>query len=143
MGEDIDEFDESAAAEADGIIIGAPTWNTGADEARSGTGMDDFLADTLPNINVKGKKVAIFGCGDQQSYSEYYCDAAGEIYDKFTEAEAQIYGMTATDGYDHESSKAEVDGKFVGLLFDEDNQSDMSEGRAEAWVEQLKSEGFF
>jgi len=28
-------------------------------------------------------------------------------------------------------------------MFDEDNQYDMSEDRAKAWVEQLKGEGFF
>ena len=53
-----------------------------------------------------------------------------------------MMGATATDGYDHTSSKAERDGKFVGLMCDEDNQYDMSEDRAKAWVEQLKSEGF-
>merc|ERR1712029_1268433 len=46
----------------------------------------------------------------------------------------KIVGSTSTDGYDHESSKAERDGKFVGLMCDEDNQYDMSEDRAKAWV---------
>ena len=79
-----------------------------------------------------------------------------------------MMGATATDGYDHTSSKAERDGKFVGLMCDEDNQYDFSEDRAvsaalmicgsvvsgfslvsrdirlqKAWVEQLKGEGFF
>ncbi len=52
-------------------------------------------------------------------------------------------GSTSTDGYDHQASKAERDGKFIGLMCDEDNQYDMSEDRAKAWVEQLKGEGFF
>merc|ERR1740124_1095119 len=30
--------------------------------------------------------------------------------------------MTSTDGYNHAGSKAEIDGKFVGLMCDEDNQ---------------------
>ena len=41
-----------------------------------------------------------------------------------------MMGFTATDGYDHTSSKAERDGKFIGLMCDEDNQYDMSEDRA-------------
>ena len=53
-----------------------------------------------------------------------------------------MYGITSTDGYEHLSSKAQRDGKFVGLMFDEDNQYDMSENRAKAWVAQLKYEGF-
>jgi flavodoxin I len=54
-----------------------------------------------------------------------------------------MFGLTSTDGYEHTSSKAELDGKFVGLMMDEDNQYDLSEGRAKAWVAQLKEEGFF
>merc|ERR1712071_461988 len=127
----------------DSLIMGAPTWHTGADEQRSGTSWDDWLYDTLPNLDLTGKKVAIFGCGDQESYADYYCDAAGELFDKFTAAGATIYGKTSTEGYDHSESKAEVDGKFVGLMCDEDNQYDESESRAQAWVAQLKEEGFF
>jgi len=52
-----------------------------------------------------------------------------------------MVGFTSTDDYDHQGSKAERDGKFVGLLCDEDNQYDLSEERAKAWVEQLKGEG--
>ena len=36
-----------------GIIVGAPTWNTGADEARSGTAWDDVLEE------IKGKLMAL------------------------------------------------------------------------------------
>ena len=72
-----------------------------------------------------------------------YCDAAGELYDLFSAKGCTMFGLTSTDGYEHTSSKAELDGKFVGLMMDEDNQYDLSEGRAKAWVAQLKEEGFF
>merc|ERR1712129_265423 len=104
---------------------------------------DDWLYDTLPNVNLDGKKVAVFGVGDQQSYCDNYCDAAGELYDLFSAKGAKLYGFTSTDGYDHTESKAVYDGKFCGLMCDKDNQYDESEGRANAWVEQLKGEGFF
>lgn len=138
------DVSDDAVKGEDCIIVGAPTWHTGEDECRSGTAWDEWLYDTLPNLGLEGKKVAIFGCGDQQSYSDYYCDAAGELYDQFTAAGAKVYGMTSTEGYEHVESKAEVeDGKFCGLMFDEDNQYDMSEDRAKNWVAQLKEEGFF
>merc|ERR1711937_42547 len=140
---DIADADDSAIGGDDSLIMGAPTWHPGADDQRSGTGWDDWLYENLPNIDVSGKKVAIFGCGDQASYSEYYCDAAGELYDQLTAAGATVFGATATDGYDHDDSKAIRDGKFIGLMCDEDNQYDLSEDRAKAWVEQLKGEGFF
>jgi flavodoxin I len=125
------------------LIVGAPTWHTDAESERSGTTWDEWLYETLPNLDLDGKKVAIFGCGDQESYGDYYCDAAGELYDQFKAKGATIFGATSTDGYNHEASKAEVDGKFVGLMCDEDNQYDESEGRAQAWIAQLKEEGFF
>merc|ERR1712176_649922 len=142
MGTDIDDAEEDDITGGDSLIIGAPTWHTDADEQRSGTAWDDWLYDTLPNLDVSGKKVAIFGVGDQQSYGDNYCDAAGELYDLFTAAGAKVYGMTSQDGYDHVESKAVYDGKFVGLMCDEDNQYEMSADRANAWVAQLKDEGF-
>merc|ERR1711983_758647 len=141
--EDIGDASDDAIQGHDSLIIGAPTWNTGADEQRSGTAWDDWLYDSLPNLDFDGKKVAVFGCGDQESYMDYYCDAAGELYDKFVEKGCKVYGFTPTDGYNHQDSKAQRDGKFIGLMCDEDNQNDMSEDRAKAWVAQLKDEGFF
>uniref|UniRef100_A0A6T8KKF1 Flavodoxin-like domain-containing protein n=1 Tax=Proboscia inermis TaxID=420281 RepID=A0A6T8KKF1_9STRA len=128
---------------ADALIVGAPTWHTDSEDQRSGTAWDDWLYSSLPNRNVQGKKVAIFGVGDSASYSEYYCDAAGELYDQFVKAGAKVYGFVSTEGYEHSASKAEKDGKFVGCMFDEDNQYDLSEERANKWVQQLKDEGFF
>jgi flavodoxin I len=170
--EDIGDASAKEVANYDCLIVGAPTWHTDADEQRSGTAWDDFLYDTLPSIDLEGKKVAVFGMGDQQvrwfclyvpsvryyfftkneltffcnheqGYGDNYCDAAGELYDLFSAKGCKMFGLTSTDGYDHMSSKAEIDGKFVGLMFDEDNQYDLSEDRAKKWVGQLKEEGFF
>ena len=140
--QDIVDTSDDEILDKDAIIVGAPTWHTGADEQRSGTSWDDWLYDTLPNLDISGKKVAVFGVGDQESYGDYYCDAAGELYDQFEAKGCKMFGFTSTDGYHHISSKAERDGKFIGQMFDEDNQYDLSEDRAKAWVAQLKSEGF-
>jgi flavodoxin I len=126
----------------DAVIVGAPTWHTGADEQRSGTDWDDWLYKTLPKLDMTGRKVAIFGVGDQESYMDNFCDAAGELYDLFTAKGAKIYGLTSQEGYNHVESKAVKDGKFCGLMCDEDNQYDLSEERAKNWISQLKAEGF-
>jgi len=139
----IDDASDSDFTGSDSLIVGCPTWNTGADEQRSMTGWDEWLYDNMNSIDLKGKKVAFFGVGDQMSYMDNYCDAVGELYDRFTEKGCTAFGMTSTDGYSHSESKSEIDGKFVGLVCDQDNQDDMSEDRAKAWVEQLKTEGFF
>ena len=128
-------------AACDGLIVGAPTWNTGADDMRSGTDMDDWLYSTLPGADLSGKKVAVFGCGDQCGYSGNFCDAVGELYDCLTAQGASVVGMVDTGDYDFADSKAVRDGKFCGLLCDEDNEYEKSEGRVNAWVEQIKSEG--
>lgn len=49
----------------DSIIVGSPTWNTGAPKERTLTGWDQWLYRELPKLDLKGKKVAIFGCGGE------------------------------------------------------------------------------
>lgn len=142
--DDIADASDDEINEATGLIVGAPTWHTDVDEERSGTSWDDWLYNTLPNLDISGKRVAIFGCGDSQNYGDYYCDAAEELHSQFTEAGATIFGLTSTDGYSHTASKAEIEpGKFCGLMCDEDNHGEISPRRAKKWVAQLKEEGFF
>ena len=113
---DIGDAKESEIAECDSLIVGAPTWHTGADSERSGTAWDEWLYNTLPNLDVGSKNVAIFGVGDQQSYCDNFCDAAGELYDLFSAKGCKVFGMTSQEGYDHVESKAVVDGKFCGYV---------------------------
>ncbi|NBV74537.1 MAG: hypothetical protein EBR59_00710 [Methylococcaceae bacterium] len=58
----------------------------------------------------------------------------GMLYDAFADAGAKFIGFTSTDGYTYDRSKAELDGQFVGLVLDEDNQKDQTEGRLSAWL---------
>merc|ERR1711990_316584 len=139
---DIGDLDGAGVAAFDGLIIGAPTWHTGADTERSGTAWDDFLYGDLAGIDLAGKKVAVFGVGDQGGYADNFCDAMDELATCFKDRGAEIIGSWSTDGYDHEESKSVIDGdKFVGLACDEDNQPEMSEDRVKAWVDQIKGEG--
>merc|ERR1719335_1105201 len=140
---DIGDVETDEVMGKDAIIIGAPTWHTGADKERTGTAWDEWLYETLPDLDFSGKKIAIFGVGDSASYGDNYCDATGELYDCFTAKGAKVFGSTSTDeGFDYVESKGVKDGKFVGKTFDEDNYADDSEGRVDTWIEQLKGEGF-
>lgn len=87
------------------------------------------------------RQVAIFGVGDQVSYSDNFCDAMDELAECFEKAGAKLIGFTSTEGYEHTDSKALRGDKFCGLACDEDNQSDLSEQRVKNWINQLKSEG--
>lgn len=117
------------------LIFGTSTWGYGEMQ-------DDWAAfeSNLDNIDFEEKTVAFFGLGDQYSYIETFVDAMGLLYEAVKAKRAKIAGMWPTKGYEYDSSKAEVDGKFVGLALDEDNQTDMTEGRIKTWTEQLKSE---
>ncbi|KAJ8598516.1 hypothetical protein CTAYLR_001388 [Chrysophaeum taylorii] len=138
---DIGSVEASTFTGFDGMICGAPTWHTGADEQRSGTSWDDVLYGWMQEADLSGKTIAIFGVGDQGSYAENFCDAAGELYDVLTERGAKVIGFTSTDGYDHDDSKAIRDGMFCGLMCDEDNQYDLSAERASTWISKLKADG--
>jgi len=136
----IDDIETEDLAGYDGLIVGAPTWNTDADELRSGTAWDDVL-DTIRGLDLKGKPVAVFGCGDSGSYGDNFCDAIEEVHSTFAAAGAKMIGQVDASGYSHSESKSEQGGKFLGLPCDQDNEADMSEDRVKAWVAQLKSEG--
>lgn len=123
-------------------IMGTPTWHTDAESERSGTSWDQWLYEDLPKFDFKDKKVAIFGVGDAVNYPENFCDAMGELYDCFVKSGAKMYGAQATDVIEFSESKSIRDGKFVGAVFDEDNESDKSQERAATWLTALKSEGF-
>jgi flavodoxin I len=143
--EDVETLEDVAAAFAahDALIVGTPTWNTGADVERSGTGWDELYYDKIPTMKeaLKGKKVAVFGLGDQESYAENFADATGELFDVFEGLGCKMLGAWSMEGYEHEDSKSIRGDKFCGLLLDVVNQEELTEGRAKKWVEQLKGEG--
>ena len=83
----------------DGLICGIPTWNTGAEELRSGTAWDDLL-EKIGALDLKGKPVAVFGLGDSVGYGQDYVDAMEELHRYFEKAGAKMVGYVSLDGYD-------------------------------------------
>ncbi len=133
-----DEF-----AKHDAIIVGTPTWNTGAEIERSGTAWDDVYYGEISDLSLDGKPVAVFGLGDQSSYGANYADASGELFDVFEGKGCNMVGMTDVDNtYEHEESKAQRGDKFVGLLLDQMNQDDLTPDRVGKWVNMLVEAGF-
>lgn len=100
---------------------------------------EDFFP-KLKSADLNGKTVALFGCGDQYSYPDSFMDAIGIVYLALKEKGCKLIGKTSTDGYDYEESVAEIDGEFVGLAIDEDNESNLTDERVKNWVEQIKGE---
>ncbi len=134
-----DVNDVSEFSDLDGIICGIPTWNTGADIERSGTAWDSLL-DDIGGLNLKGKKVAIFGLGDSSTYTENFCDAMEELHSHFVKAGASMVGYVSKSDYTFEESKSVIGESFCGLPLDEDSESDMTDDRLAKWAIQLKAE---
>jgi len=141
---DIEEVDSVADefSKYDALIVGTPTWNTGADTERSGTGWDEIYYSEMQELDIAGKKVAVFGLGDSISYSENYGDATGELHDVFEKLGCVMMGYTSQEGYEHDDSKAIRGDKFCGLLLDAVNQEELTDDRVKNWVDKLFGEGF-
>ncbi len=132
--DDLKEFQDH-----DGIICGIPTWNTGADSERSGTAWDTLL-DEISELDLSGRKVAIFGLGDSSTYTENYCDAMEELHRFFKTAGASMVGYVSASEYTFDESKSVDNGSFCGLPLDEDSESDLTDARLVKWADQLKNE---
>lgn len=125
------------------LIVGSPTLGDGElpglDTGLSQPGWAEFLPQ-LAAADLTGKTVAIFGLGDQKKYPNEFVDAIGLLHDAFAARGARVVGRWPTAGYDFAESKA-VDGDdFLGLALDQHHQALLSEGRIDAWLEQIKPE---
>ncbi len=133
----ITEVTPADFAVPENIILGIPTWHIGE--------LQDDWAAMLPliesvNPNVSGKKVAIFGLGDQKGYPDTYVDAIQMLWEPFEKRGAKLFGLWPTKGYEFKKSKALQGDKFMGLVIDIENQDHLTDGRIKAWAAQIKTE---
>jgi flavodoxin long chain len=115
------------------MVVGVPTWNTGQMQ-------DDWEAflPRLAQLDLSGKKIAMFGLGDQNGYGFNFLDALGMLADAFMDRGALLWGMWSTQGYAYEESKADVEkSHFLGLGIDQDGQKEQTSARIQAWVKQV------
>lgn len=119
------------------LLLGLSTWYDG--ELQSD--WDEFF-EQFQTIDFTGKKVALFGLGDQEGYAEFFVDGIGIIGEVVERQGGTLFGLWPKDDYTYEASKAERNGKLLGLAIDEDNQPEKTDARLEAWIQQLQEEGF-
>lgn len=127
------DISADTVADYKNLLLGTSTW--GAGELQ-----DDWYdgLKALKAADLNGKVVAIFGCGDCESYCDTFCGGMGELYEGLEGSGATFVGAVSTDGYSYDDSTAVVDGKFVGLALDDVNEDDKTESRLDAWVEKIK-----
>lgn len=119
----------------DNLIVGASTWFDGELPVYW-----DELIPEVESLNLKGKKIAIFGLGDQVNYPENFVDGMGILANAFEKAGAKLVGFTPSEGYKFEQSQALRKGKWCGLVLDLENQPELTDKRIEDWCKQIKSE---
>ena len=132
---DVSSIDADTINGFDSLVLGSSTWGYGELQ-------DDWYdgVNTLKSAELAGKTIALFGCGDAESYCDTFCDAIGLIYNEIKDSGAKFVGAVSKDDYTFDGSASEVDGMLVGLALDELNDSGNTDSRIEKWVEAIKGE---
>ncbi len=130
----IEEVTEEKFMEFSHYILAVPTWFDGE--------LPNYWDEFLPSVeddSLKGKNFALFGGGDQKGYAENFVDGIGILADFLEARGGNIVGMTSTEGYEFESSRAQRGDEFVGLALDIENQAALTDERIKNWVADLKT----
>lgn len=130
-----EEVNEENFLKFDNYIIGVATWWDG----ELPNYWDEFVP-AMEDMDLSGKKFAIYGLGDQHGYPENFNDGVGLFAELVEQQGGKVVGYTSAEGYSFESSYALKGDQFCGLCLDQENQARLSNGRIEKWVKQIKKE---
>jgi flavodoxin I len=115
------------------LIVGSPSMDGGA----LADNWQQFVEGAGAGLDFTGKKVALFALGDQVGYPDAFVDGLGVLYETLLRVGATIVGTWPTEGYRYRHSRAEVDGQFVGLVIDQENQPELTDDRIARWTRAL------
>ncbi len=122
------------------LILGTPTYGQGQlpglSTGNATSSWEEFLP-TLAGHDFTGKKIAIYGLGNQKSYPDEFVDAVFYLAEQFKQCGATLIGDWSTAGYTFNASKAVVDGRFLGLALDQENQKQLTAERLSSWLNSL------
>lgn len=131
---DAAKLTEALVNDYEALLLGTSTWGDGDLQ-------DDWYdaVKVLQGMDLSSKVIALFGCGDSDSYTDTFCDGMGILYNDLQATGAKFCGSVSTDGYTFDNSIAVADGKFVGLAIDEVNEDGNTDERIAHWVDTLKN----
>lgn len=124
----------------DALILGTPSYGIGDLPGLSTGCMEPNWAEFLPQLDgfdLSGKRVALFGLGNQERYTDRFASSMIHLYRWFYGYGADIVGHWSTAGYQFEHSHAVIDHRFVGLALDQRTQPHLTEQRIQAWLAQV------
>ncbi|MDO5045897.1 flavodoxin domain-containing protein [Campylobacter sp.] len=100
---------------------------------------DDWKAklNLLKEANLKGKKVALIGVGNQERHGDNFCGGMVEFL-PFVKG-AVLVGASEKDEYKFDYSSSFINGKFIGLALDTKGDKEY-EKRIDKWVSKIKAQ---
>lgn len=113
------------------LVLGSSTWGNGELQ----DDWYDFIAGAQA-LDLKGKKIAIFGCGDE-TMSDTFCNAVGIIYDKLRDTGAIFIGEFPAKEYHYDHSDATDGDTMRGLVLDETNHPELTDKRLKMWAQEI------
>ena len=138
----IKNCDPAALSSYNKLIFGISTLGrTNWDSEHEDNDWDLFFTH-LKEVDWKNKQVAIYGLGDQINYPDHFVDAIGWLYTRLKALNVDVVGSVADEGYQYNNSEALLEGEFMGLPLDEDNEPEKTLERVTNWLGELKKEGF-
>jgi flavodoxin I len=132
---DIAHNDVRKMEEYELLLVGCPTWNVGQLQSDW-----EDAEGQIAQLDLRGKRLALFGCGDQGGYPDTFQDAIGILAKAMRKRGASLVGYWPTEGYDFYESLGVEDGKFMGLALDNDVQDYLTNERIREWVRQIVGE---
>ena len=125
----------------DALILGVPSYGDGALPGRGAkcieANWEEFLQG-LGEVDLSGKRIALFGLGAQERYADCFASSMIQLYRVLKNYGADIVGSWSTEGYEFKHSASIVDGRFVGLVIDQRTQGMLTDQRIQVWVDQIK-----
>lgn len=120
----------SSVAGYDLLLLGTSTWGAGDLE----DDWEDYI-NGLQVLDLKGKKIALFGCGDE-TMKDTFCSGVGILHDRLKDTGATFIAPYDTIGYrfDHSAAKPDDALEAYGLLLDEVNHPELTETRLRGWT---------
>jgi flavodoxin I len=122
----------------DSLILGTPSYGIGDLPGKETGVKDGSWAEFIPqleNKDLSGKRIALYGLGDQDKYKDRFANSLFTLYDFLVKRGAEIIGQWPVDGYEFEDSNSVIDGRFIGLVIDQLNQGLLSDDRIKNWLE--------
>ncbi len=116
----------------DFLILGTSTWFDGE--------LPNYWDEYLPGLedfDFSGKKLALFGLGNQADFPENYQDAIGLLANFFESRGASVIGQTSIEGYEFENSAAVKNNKFCGLAIDSSFDEKTKAALVAIWIQQI------